>query len=200
MENNELQNAWRKIDNAISPNSKDELNQILISKTNSTMNKYLYYISVSALISITFLTFILITMINRWDDIYYRIINLLVCLFTIFSLISSVKTFFILNINKTDIPLKDWLKQRIEMISKGIDSKIVFYILPFICMLIILSIHVYFENKLFIDVVKTEDSIIALVVGFVVGSTVSYISLKQIRNQQRNNLELLKEIYKNLTN
>lgn len=200
MENDELQNVWRNINQSITPNSKEELNQLLLSKTKSTMNRYLYFIGVSGIISALFLTFLIITMINRWDDIYYRSINLMLGLYTVFAMVSSIKSFTILNYANTNIPLKDWLKQRIEMLSKWLSSKIVFYILPLISMLCILSIHVYYEHKLFIDVIRTEESIFGLIFGLIIGITVSYLGLKQIRNQQRNSLDYLKELYTNISN
>jgi len=198
MENNEFITAWRKIDGNIPPNSKEDLKRMLLSKTKKTISKYLYFIGVSGLVSAGVIVFLLITMMNRWDDLFYRSINILLILYTIYSLYSSIVAFIGLKNNKANLPLRDWLKQRISMLSVGLNSKIVFYILPFISMLIILSIHVYFEYKPFVDVIQTEESLTGLVIGFVIGLTVAYISLKQIRNQQRNNLDLLKEIYANL--
>ncbi len=199
MKNNELQNAWKNIDSKITPNSKEELDKLLLSKTKSTMNRYLYFIGASGIISAVFLIFLIVTMINRWDDIYYRSINLILVLYTVFSMVSTIKSFTVLNYNNTNAPLKDWLKQRIEMLSKWLASRIVFYILPLICMLIILSIHVYFEHKPLIDVIRTEESIFGLIFGLIIGITVAYLGLKQIRNQQRNSLEYLKEVYSNIS-
>lgn len=198
MENDDLKLTWRKIDDNISPNSKEELNRMLLSKTKKVISKYLYFIGISGLISIGVIIFLAITMMNRWNDLFYRSINILLIVYTIYSFYNSIVAFNSLRNNKANLPLKDWLKQRISMLSMGLSNKIVFYILPVICMLLILSIHVYFEGKPFVDVVKTEESIVGLVIGFVIGLTVAYLSLKQIRNQQRNNLDLLKEIHYNL--
>lgn len=199
MEKDELQNVWKNIDSNITPNSKEELDKFLLSKTKSTMNRYLYFIGASGIISAVFLIFLIVTMINRWDDIYYRSINLILVSYTVFSIVSAVKSFTVLNYNNANAPLKDWLKQRIEMLSKWLASRIVFYILPIICMLIILSIHVYYEHKPFVDVIRTEESIFGLIFGLIIGITVAYLGLKQIRNQQRNSLEYLKELYSNIS-
>ena len=45
MENSELQKVWKTIDNEINYKSKDELNLLLKSKANQTLNKYLIYIN-----------------------------------------------------------------------------------------------------------------------------------------------------------
>lgn len=63
-----------------------------------------------------------------------------------------------------------------------------------------LSIHVYFENKLFIEVIKTEESIIGLIVGVSIGLFVSYYVAGKIRKHHLINLEFLKNLYDRLSN
>jgi regulator of PEP synthase PpsR (kinase-PPPase family) len=64
--------------------------------------------------------------------------------------------------------------------------------------MIILSIHVYYEYKPFIEVLKNEESLYSLTAGFIVGLFVSYYAVSKIRRYQLKNLEFLKELYDRL--
>jgi uncharacterized membrane protein len=66
--------------------------------------------------------------------------------------------------------------------------------------MIILSIHVYYEYKPFIEVMKNEESIVGLIIGFAVGLFVSYLAINKILRYQLRNLEFLKELYSRLCN
>src|ERR1035437_6367973 len=160
MENNELQKIWKTIDTEINQKSKDELNLLLISKTKQTINKFLVIISISILVCIGLLIYLTITSLNRQNDLIYLINN---ATLGIISLISGLLSWHKLQKNRYNQPLKNWLEGRINLLSKWLTgrlSKLYIFLIPFLYVLIVLSIHVYFENKLFIEVLKTEESII----------------------------------------
>jgi hypothetical protein len=200
MEDKDLQNIWKKIDSSIENKSKDDLNQLLNSKVKKTINNYSYHFIISALVSIGFITFLIITMINRWGDLLYRINNLILTSCTLLAFISSIWSIYILKNNRSNLPLKEWLKYKIDILSKWIYNKSVYYLLPLILVLTILSIHVYYEYKPFTEVIKNEDSIYGLSFGLIVGLIVSFVVVIKIRQNQRNNLEYLKSLYKQICN
>ncbi len=201
MENNELQKIWKTIDTEINQKSKDELNLLLTSKTKQTINKFLAIIGTSVLICIGLLIFLTITSLNRRNDLIYLINNITLGAVTLISLISGLLVWYKIQNYKYNQPLKNWLESRIHLLSKGLTgsfSKLYLFLIPFLYFLTVLSIHVYFENKLFIDVLTTEESIIGLIVGAIIGLTVSYIAAKQIRKYQLHNLEFLKDLHSRL--
>lgn len=103
--------------------------------------------------------------------------------------------------NRYNQPLKDWLEIRIKFLSKDFTGKyknLYIFLLPFLCILTTLSIHVYFEYKPFIDVLRTEESIIGLIVGTPIGIFVAYYAVRKIRKYQLNNFEFLKDMYDRL--
>jgi len=63
-----------------------------------------------------------------------------------------------------------------------------------------ISIHVYFEYKTFMEVVKNEESIYGLTIGFIIGLFVSFFAISKIRKYQLKNLEYLKELYSSIQN
>jgi len=203
MENNELQKIWKTIDTEINQKSKAELNLLLISKTKQTINKFLVIISISILVCFGLLIYLTITSINRQNDLIYLINNATLGIITIISLISGLLSWHKLQKNKYNQPLKNWLEERINLLSKWLTgklSKLYIFSIPLLYVLIVLSIHVYFENKSFIDVLNTEESIIGLIIGAPIGLFVSYFGARKIRKYQLHNLEFLKDLHGRLCN
>jgi competence protein ComGC len=203
MENNELQKIWRSFDTEINQKSKDELKLLLTSKTKQTIGKILVTMSISILICIGLLIYLTITSLNRQNDLIYLINNAMLGIVTIISLVSGVLSWYKLQNNRYNQPLKNWLEDRINLLTKwltGRFSKLYLFLIPFLYVLIVLSIHVYFENKPFIDVLNTEESIIGLIVGIPIGLFVSYFGVRKIRKYQLNNLEFLKDLHSRLCN
>ena len=203
MENNELQKIWKTIDTEINQNSKDELNLLLTSKTKQTINKFLVIMSISILVCIGLLIYLTITSLNRQNDLIYLINNVTLGIVTIISLLSGLLSWYKIQNNKFNQPLKNWLEARINHLDKGLTgrfSKLYLFLIPFLCVLTVLSIHVYFENKLFTEVLKAEESIIGLIVGIPIGIFVAYFAVRKIRKYQLNNLEFLKDLHSRLCN
>lgn len=203
MENLELQKIWKSIDNEINPKSKDELNLLLKSKAKQTLNKFIVILSTSILTSVGLIIFLLITALKRQDDLIYLINNAVLGLLVIVSLISGALSWYKIQNNKFSLPLKDWLSQRISLLSKwltGKFSKLYFFVIPILYVLTVLSIHVYFENKSFIDVINTEESVIGLIVAAPIGLFVSFFAVRKIRRYQLQNLHFLKDLYGRLCN
>lgn len=133
----------------------------------------------------------------------YLINNVILGLITVVSLISGLLSWRKMQNNRFNQPLKDWLNERISLLSKwltGKFSKLYLFLIPLLYVLTVLSIHVYFENKSFIDVIKTGDSVIGLLVGAPIGLFIAYFSVKKIRKNQLRNLEFLKDLYNRLCN
>ena len=203
MENSELQKIWKTIDNGINMRSKDELNLLLMSKARQTMNKFSGIISISVLVSLGLLIFLIITSLNRRNDLIYIINNITLGTVTILSLLSGILSWYKIQNNKYHQPLKHWLEERINLLSKwltGRFSKLYIFIIPFLYILTELSIHVYFENKLFIEVLHTEESITGLIVGAPVGLFVSYFAIRKICKYQLSRLEFLKDLQNRFRN
>ncbi|MCX6239975.1 MAG: hypothetical protein NTY07_20925 [Bacteroidia bacterium] len=201
METNELQNIWKNIDAEIKSKTVEELNQLLTAKTRKTINKFLFIIGLDLIACVGLIVFLIITTLNRQGDSIYQIINFILCAITLISLIASLYSWNKLHNNKFNLPLKDWLEQRIKLLSKwllGKYSKAYIVFMPILVALIMLSIHVYYEHKPFTEVMKNEESIYGLIVGFIIGLFVAFYAVNKIRKYQLKNLEFLKELYSRL--
>ena len=203
MENNEIENIWKNIDSKINQKSIDELNELLNTKTKKTMNKFLYILCVDIIVCIGLIIFLIITALNRQGDIIYQVNNSILSLITLFSFIVSFLSWNKLQNNKYNLSLKDWVEERIKLLSRwllGKYSKLYIVLVPILLIMLILSIHVYYEHKPFTEVMKNEESIYGLILGSIIGLLVSYFAINKIRKYQLKNLEFLKELHGALDN
>ena len=203
MENNELQKIWKDSDRDIHQKSKDELNLLLASITRNTINKFLYIMGAGILSGTGLLIFLTFTSINRIADPIYLVNNITLGIISLISIVSGLMSWYKMQNKEPDQSLRNWLEERIDHLSKllkGKFNKLYIVILPIIYVLTILSIHVYFENKPFLEVLGTEESIIGLIIGTPIGLFVSFFAVRKIRKHELNNLEFLKDLYDRLCN
>jgi len=201
METNELQNIWKNIGSEISLKTIEELNQLLTIKTKKTINKFLYIFSLDIIVCVGLIVFLILTALNRQSDIIYLVNNAILCLITLTALTISLLSINKLQNNRYNLSLKDWLEQRIKLLSRwllGKYSKLYIVLIPVLLVMINLSIHVYFEYRPFLEVMKNGESIYGLAMGFLIGLFVSYFAIGKIRKYQTKNLEFLKELHAHL--
>ncbi len=201
MENNELQKIWKTFDTEIQQKSKAELNLLLTSKTRQTLNKFLVIMGISIAVSTGLLIYLAITSLQRQTDQLFLINNAALAMITIISLVSGLLGWYKLQNNKYNQPLKNWLEERILILTKwltGRFSKLYIFLIPVLYVLIVLSIHVYFEHKPFMEVLHTEESVIGLIVAAPVGLFASYFAVRKFRKYQLKNLDFLKDLYTRL--
>lgn len=198
MENNELQKIWKNIDGEINMKSKKELDLLLTSKAKQTINKFLTITCTSIVTGFGLLIWLTVTAMNRPDDVIYQINNISLGIIAIVSFASASWTAYKLQSNKLDKPIKEWLEERIALLSKlltGKFNRIYIVLIPVIYALMVLSIHVYFENKPFLEVLKTGESVIGLIVGAPIGLFVSFFAARKIRKYEIRTLEFLKDLH-----
>jgi hypothetical protein len=203
MENDELQKIWRSADFSVNQKSKEELNLLLESKAKQTINRFLIIIIISVIVSAGLLAWLIITSINRKDDMIFLINNATIGIITVFALFSGVGSWYELQNNKYNQPLRLWLEERIKFMSKNTarrSKNLHLFLLPILCVMITLSIHVYYEYKPFIEVLKTDESVAGLIVGLPVGLFVAFYAARKVRKYSISNLEFLKDLHNRLCN
>jgi len=203
METDKLQNIWKNNETKIKLKTINELNQSLAAKSRQTINKFLVFTVIDVIVCVGMIIFLIITALNRQGDTLYLANNAVLGLVTLISLVISILSWIKLQNNKSNMPLKDWLEQRIRLLSKwllGKYTKLYLIVLPILLLMINISIHVYYEYKPLIEVMKNEESLIGLIIGFIVGVLVSFYALNKIRRYQIKNLGYLKEIHARLCN
>jgi hypothetical protein len=203
MENIELQKIWKDADREIHQKSKDELNLLLTYVTRQTINKFLFTMGAGILSGLGLLIFLTYTSLNRQYDLIYLINNIILGVIALISIVSGLMSWYKLQKKDSNQSLRSWLEVRINNLSKlvkGKSNKLYVLILPIIYALTVLSIHVYFENKPFLEVLGTEESMIGLIIGTPIGLFVSFYAVRKIRKHELNNLEFLKDLYDRLCN
>jgi len=201
MDDKELQRIWKKVEVELTEKSKNELNLLLSSKAEQTLGKFRLLMSISMLTSTGLLFFLAFTAYHRQSDVLYLINNATLATITLSGLIIGILSFRKMQNKAFNQPLKSWLEVRINLLSKwltGRYSKSYLYVTPFLYLLIVLSIHVYFEKISFIETFNSEESIIGIIVGTPIGLFVSYYAMRKIRKYQIKKLEFLQDLLKRL--
>jgi hypothetical protein len=203
MENNELQNAWKNIDAKINRKTTDELDHYLTYKCRKTMNKFIFILSIDIVTAIGLIAFLIFTSFNHQGDLIYQINNLILGLVTLSALVISFLSLKKLQGNRFNLPLKELLEQRIKLLSAwllGKYSKLYIVLIPVLVAMIMVSIHVYYEYKTFLEVMRNAESIYGMVAGFTIGLFVSFFAVRKIRKYQLKNLEFLNDLHRQLCN
>jgi hypothetical protein len=123
MGTDKLQNIWKNIDSEIKHKTITELDQSLAARTTHTINKFLIFLVVDIIVCVGVIVFLIITALNRQGDTLYQINNVVLCLITFTSLVVSLLSWNKLQNNKFNLPLKDWVEQRIRLLSKWLLGK-----------------------------------------------------------------------------
>src|SRR5512145_255252 len=168
MENNEILKTWKDMDNSIDLKTKEELNDLLNYKIRKTINKFLYVLGFSIIVCSGLIIFLTITALNRKEDLFYQLNNLALGVITIAGLVSSLYSWYRMQNNRYNQTLKKWLEEQISPISKELTGRfrnLYVVLIPLLYAMTVISIHVYYEEKPLLEVLRTEESIIALLVG-----------------------------------
>jgi hypothetical protein len=203
METDRLQNIWKNNDTNIKLKTINELNQSLAARSKQTINKFRIFFVIDTSVCVGVIAFLIITALNRQGDTLYQANNAVLSLFTLISLVISLMSWNSLHNNKFNLPLKEWVEERIRLLSKwllGKYSKLYIVLIPILLVMINISIHVYYEYKPLVEVFKNEESVIGLILGFIIGVFVSFYAINKIRRYQIKNLGYLKEIHGQLCN
>ncbi|TKG91493.1 hypothetical protein EYV94_20925 [Puteibacter caeruleilacunae] len=201
MENTELQQIWKSINTEIDSKSKDELQLLLQSKAKQTINKYVVIMGVSVTVSAGLIVYLITTTLNRPGDLLFLINNITLGIVAMIALISGSISWYKMQTNRFNQSLKEWLNERISLLSQWLTgrlSKLYLFLIPFLYALITLSIHVYFSNMSFLEVMKNGESVTGLLIAAPIGLFVSYYVARKIRRFQIQNLKFLKDMYDRL--
>lgn len=201
MENKKLQHIWNDLDREITHRSGEELNTLLQSKIRKTLNKYLLIIGMSILASLGLLIFLLISSIHRQHDLLYMINNIILAILVLISLISALYAWQKIESKRYNLPLRDWLQERIQLLSgwlRGKSARLCLFTIPLLFVLTLLSIHVYFEEKTLVEVMHTEESLVGLLFGAAIGLFVAFYTAHKIRMYQLQNLKFLENLYEGI--
>jgi len=204
MLNNELQNIWKRVDSEIKYKSMDELDKLLSSKARKTVNEYLFYIGINIIGCLLIITWLIISSLNRQDDLLYVINNVTLGIVVFIYLYNYWRSWNKLKKEKYDQPLKSWLKTRINLLNKWLIirryGKFGSFWVIILHTLMILSTYVYVQNMSFIEALTTDYSLIGLVAAFITAFILAVILMKKIRDKLLKNLNHLKDLHNQLSN
>ncbi|MCF8233687.1 MAG: hypothetical protein K9G67_02115 [Bacteroidales bacterium] len=198
MENNELQNTWNQLDKSFVSKSEVELDHLLNKKISKIILKYVYEFMISLVLCGGVLIFLIYSVINRSGDVLFIYNNLLLAFIISTlggSLLATWLKFRNISYKKS---LKTRLGEQIKILAfwlKGKYSNVYLFLIPVFYTMLLLSIHVYFEQATFAEIFNNEESLTGLIISLPIGLFVSYYVAHKIRKYQLNNLEHLEYLY-----
>lgn len=198
MTTDSLQNIWKRVDSGIEQKPKNELDSILEKKIKRTMNRFYLSLGISVTISTGFLVFLIMGALNNPGDIVYLINNCLLFGLVLYLLGNSLWSWYKLQYNKDNLPMKEWLELRIKWLSKWLGNKWVYFLLPFIYILTFFSLHFYDSYHSFTNALDNPETVFGTIIGILVGAVVVVFVFRKKRRMQLRRLEHLKELYDEL--
>lgn len=198
MKKNSLQDIWKKAGYKANVYSQEELDKILNSKMKEIMKKHFRINALSISIGIVAVALLAYAAINRSNDIYYVINNIVACIIILLCVGFATWSFYKMNVNTMCLPLKDWLAYRIKALSISQSRTryvIRFFIMILIFILLFLSFFVYFINRPLVDVITNRELDPALIIGCAGGAITSLVFFGNIKTYYSKSLAQLKDLY-----
>ncbi|MBI9036630.1 MAG: hypothetical protein JEY97_00735 [Bacteroidales bacterium] len=200
MEKEEIKNIWKNIDDSSIKINYQEINKILIKKNKKIMKKIQLNLALSIVLSLGMITYLVITSISRFSDYYLLTINSILFVMTLAFLISYLRYFKnIQGFDTTKGNLKETMKDKIHMLRNSTKRfKYGFVVVGFYFVLLIISIHVFFENKFFVTVFDETESIWGLLFGVLIGAIVTFTVFRKYLKYYDENILRMEENLKDL--
>lgn len=199
MKRDNLQDIWHKGSSNIETQSAEDLKKLLEKKVAKVMRKHSFINYISISVGITLLVLLIYAGIKRVNDTYYLINNMVLCFVVAIFLVSGVWSHYKMNYNTMSLPLRDWLKYRINEMSKSQKMYPVRYFFAILMILpCYLSFFVYSINRSFVDVVTNQAFFPGFLIVFISGSFSSFLAMRNVSLYKKKILKSLQEMYAQL--
>lgn len=199
MKRDNLQDIWHKGSSNIEAQSAEDLKNLLEKKVVKVMRKHSFIDYISISVGITLFVLLVYAGIKRANDTYYLINNIMLCFVVAVFVVSGIRSHYKINYNTMSLPLRDWLRYRINEISKSQKMYPVRYFFAILMILpCYLSFFVYSINRSFLDVVTNQEFFPAFLIVFISGSFSSLLAMRNISLYKKKILKSLKKMYDQL--
>ncbi|MFR0677632.1 hypothetical protein [Dysgonomonas mossii] len=199
MKRDNLQDIWHKGSSNIEAQSSEDLKKLLEKKVVKAMRKHSFINYISILVGVTLFVLLIYSGIKRANDTYYLINNMVLCFIVAVFVVSGIRSHYKMNYNTMSLPLRDWLRYRINEMSKSQKMYPVRYFLAILMILpCYLSFFVYSINRSFLDVVTNEAFFPGFLIVFISGSFSSFLAMRNVSLYKKKILKSLQEMYAQL--
>lgn len=200
MKKNRLQDIWQQGSSNIERQTVEQLNAYLEGKVAKVMRKHFFVNYISITVGLLMIVLLIYAGVNKAYDIYYLINNIILCFIIIIFVVSTIRAYYKMNYNTIGLPFRDWLRYRINELSKFQKS----YSIRYLCAVLIilpsyLSFFVYFVDRPFLKVLMSEQFYFSYFIVFIGGSFSAFLAIWNIRRYNKKILETLKDLYAQLS-
>lgn len=199
METNELKNIWIEIEGTLTPKTKNELKEILLFKTKRILSKFRWFLMTSILLCIGVITFLIIASLEIKNDILYLLNNTVLAVIIITLLVYYIKSYKKLYFNVSEnYNVYVSLNNKVQFLSKELKNKFEIILIPFLGILLILSVNVFYTSRSFIGTFQDEENLWGLIFGFLIGMLIALYFARKISKYQKKELRILQNYLKEL--
>lgn len=199
METNELKNIWIEMEGILTPKTKNELKEILLSKTKKILSKFRWFLMTSILLCIGVITFLIIASLKLKSDILYLLNNTVVALIIIALLVYYIKSYKKLYFNVSeDYNVYRSLNNKVQFLSKELKTKFEIILIPVLGILLILSVNVFYTSRNLLGTFQDKENLWGLIFGFSIGMLIAFYFARKISKYQKKELRILQNYLKEL--
>lgn len=182
MKKEDLKSAWKTLGKPDTYFNKEQINGLIMEKYRKIIRQRIDYMGMSILLSVIVLTYLIVAGLLRWSDPYFVTLNGALALYLTILSLFSIKYFRELTApGALTEGVKQGIEKRAVVMEKGFKrSRWDLAIVYPLGILLTLSIHVFFERKPFLEVMKNEESIWGIMIGLLVGLTAATIYYKKV--------------------
>jgi len=120
METNEIKNIWKsQINSNIKDYSPEELNDIVVRSTQKSLKAIQPNIILRIIVGVIII-FLIWSMVSGYNSTGVIILKMAALLILVVSFFFSERSFFKLNKLEPDIPVKEWMKYRLNEMEKSV--------------------------------------------------------------------------------
>ncbi len=198
MKNEEIKDTWKTM-GSIENYSKEELENILRKKTKRKTDAFLYPIILRMLIMPILCTILIITLVERWEYIFYRYNNIALCVFFLYLLYSTVISFYRIQFVGPNLPLKDWLERWVKYKYKLGKSIFGYLLLPFFLISVFLSVNLYQTERSIMELINNTSNLVEFLTSLIVPILALAAIVWMSRRKYNKSLQYLEDYYNQLT-
>ena len=197
MKNEEIKDTWKTM-GSIENYSKEELENILRKKTKRKTDAFLYPIILRMLIMPILCTILIISLVERWEYIFYRYNNIALCVFFLYLLYSTVMSFYRIQFVGPNLPLKNWLERWVKYKYRLEKSIFGYLLIPLLLISVFLSINLYHTDRSIIELINNTSNLVELLSALIVPILAVTAILWMSRRKFSKNLQYLEGYYNQL--
>ncbi len=194
MKDSDLRKSWGEIASKIGSSPKEDIEAILKRKTKKVTDSFLLASIVGMIVFSLACVALIYAMIHRWDDGFYRVNAIFLCVYCAYRLFNSITSYYRIRYIGPNMPLKEWLKRWVKYKEEYVDGfKLERLVsIPLLITALYLAIYLFVTNESLSELLSHPTFSISFLVALITSRIVAVMVRKRKQVKQ---LQHLKDMY-----